>query len=475
MNPSLDILLLEDNPDDATLIKLLLSRAGLAFNAIVAADEAEFLEAINHHSFDVVLADNALPQYSSLEALSKIKKSSPHAAFILVTGTVSEEFAVSIIQQGADDYILKNNLTRLPAAIEKAIERKRIEREREMEMNLSDSIINSLPGVFCFIDQAGKFLRWNKNFINVTGYAQSEIEQMHPGDFFKAKNKEVVTKWIEQVFVKGHAEIEAKILTKKGQQISYFFTGMAANFNDQQCLIGIGLDITQQKKTELELKQLNEELRSVSRHLERIREEEQSRIAREVHDQLGQQITGLKMELALLRSYFHSGKDGEQIQLKIADMFQLLDDTVVTVRKIASDLRPSILDYFGLSESIETQNKEFEKRSGITVQFIKPTVDLVFDPGIAIGLYRIYQEVLTNIARHAEATIVNTWLAVSENEIVLTVTDNGKGFDQAKKTKSLGLLGMRERAHIMGGRIDIESESGKGTTITITVLTGEET
>jgi two-component system sensor histidine kinase UhpB len=474
MNPSLDILLLEDNPDDATLIKLLLSRAGMAFQAIVASDEPEFLTAIKDHSFDVVLADNALPQYSSLEALAKIKKTSPHAAFILVTGTVSEEFAVSIIQQGADDYILKNNLTRLPAAIEKAIERKKVEREREMEMNLSDSIINSLPGVFYFIDQAGKFLRWNRNFINVTGYTQSEIERMHPGDFFEVKNKELVNMWIEQVFEKGHAEIEAKILTKKGAHISYFFTGMAANFNNQQCLIGIGLDITERKRSETELKQLNQELRSVSRHLERIREEEQSRIAREVHDQLGQQITGLKMELALLRSYFQSGKDGEQIQSKIADMFQLLDDTVVSVRKIASDLRPSMLDYFGLAESIENQNEEFTNRSGIKVEFSKPAADFVFEPGISIGLYRIYQEALTNVARHANATVVNTYLAVSEKEIVLTVTDNGKGFDHTKKTKSLGLLGMRERAHIMGGKIDIESEPGKGTTVKITVQTAEE-
>src|SRR5260221_14036603 len=117
MDTGLKLLLLEDNPDDAELIQQLLKRSGMQFSAEVVSDEKEFLKALNTNNFDAVLADNALPQYSSMEALHMIKQKNPFTAFILVTGTVSEEFAVNIIRQGADDYILKTNLTRLSSAI----------------------------------------------------------------------------------------------------------------------------------------------------------------------------------------------------------------------------------------------------------------------------------------------------------------------------------------------------------------------
>src|SRR4051812_15689699 len=129
MEKPMKILLLEDSPDDADYIQLMLRRSGLKFSARIASDKHEFLDALADDGYDVVLADNALPQYSSLEALEMMRRKNPDIAFILVTGTVSEEFAVRIIQQGADDYVLKSNLTRLPAAMRKAVNNKQIERD----------------------------------------------------------------------------------------------------------------------------------------------------------------------------------------------------------------------------------------------------------------------------------------------------------------------------------------------------------
>src|SRR5260221_842506 len=181
MDAEYKLLLLEDNPDDAALIGKLLERSGMKFSSILASDEKEFLKAIGENQFDAVLADNALPQYSSMEALDVIKEKNPDTAFILVTGTVSEEFAVNIIKQGADDYILKTNLTRLSAAINKAVEKKRIKKEKETaekniekEKELSDSIINSLPAIFYFFDAKENFLRCNINFENFSGYSYEE-------------------------------------------------------------------------------------------------------------------------------------------------------------------------------------------------------------------------------------------------------------------------------------------------------------
>ena len=480
MNTEYKLLLLEDSPDDAALIRKLLERSGMQFSSMVASDEKEFLKAIGENQFDAVLADNALPQYSSLEALKLIRKRSPGVAFILVTGTVSEEFAVNIIQQGADDYILKTNLTRLSAAITKAVEKKRIQKEKEIaeksiekEKELSDSIINSLPAIFYFCDIKGNFLRCNKNFEKVSGYSCEEINNMTPEKFFELKKGDINV-WIERVFAGGYAETEARFLTRKGEKIPYYFTGSAVHFGDQTCLIGIGMDISARKKSERELHQLNSELRRLSAHLQNVREEEQTRIAREIHDELGQQITGLKMDLSWLKKKLTSNTEPVAMQEKMTSMNDLLDKTVQTIRKIASELRPTILDDLGLYAALEWQSKEFEKRFNIPVQLSSSAKGLDVSPAIASGLFRIYQESLTNIARHAEAKNIVATLEVNNGAIILTITDDGKGFITGSGSKkTLGLLGMKERALSIGGKIQIVSEPGKGTTVRITVSSQE--
>lgn len=479
MNTEYKLLLLEDNPDDAALIRKLLERSGMKFSSILASDEKEFLKAINENQFDAVLADNALPQYSSVEALKLIKEKNPGVAFILVTGTVSEEFAVNIIQQGADDYILKTNLTRLSPAITKAVEKKRIQKEKETaekniekEKELSDSIINSLPAIFYFCDAKGNFLRCNNNFENVSGYSCEEINKMLLENFFEPK-KELVHKWIEKVFTRGYAETEAIFKTRSGEKIPYYFTGSAVRFEDELCLIGIGMDISTRKQAEKELRQLNSELRRLSAHLQNVREEEQTRIAREIHDELGQQITGLKMDLNWLKKKLTSNTEPMAMQEKISLMNELLDKTILTIRKIASELRPSILDDLGLYAALEWQSQEFEKRFNIPVQFSTEVKQLEIAPPVASGLFRIYQESLTNIARHAEAKNIVASLQLKDKNLVLTVADDGKGFVVNDDKKTLGLLGMKERALTMGGKIAIKSEPGKGTIVTITVSSEE--
>ncbi|MEQ1675417.1 MAG: PAS domain S-box protein [Chitinophagaceae bacterium] len=259
METNLKLLMLEDDPADAELIQTLLQRAGLQFNAVVASNEGEFLEAMKDNGYHAVLADNALPQYSSMEALKIIRANNPYVAFILVTGTVSEEFAVNIIKQGADDYILKHNLTRLPAAISNAISKKKAEWEKEIaekeiekEKELSDSIVNSLPGIFYLCDSEGKFLRWNKNFERISGYNAEEISKMSPQYFFTPKGKESIEKYIEQSIATGFGQIETIFVTRQGKKIPYFFTSMATRMDHSDCLICVGLDISASKQSEKE-------------------------------------------------------------------------------------------------------------------------------------------------------------------------------------------------------------------------------
>lgn len=235
-------------------------------------------------------------------------------------------------------------------------------------------------------------------------------------------------------------------------------------------------DITERKNaeevlriSEEKLKESHEELRQLTSHLQNIREEERASIAREVHDELGQQITCIKMDVHWLLKRIKT--EDAQEQEKIKAIPELLDHTAQTVRKIATELRPSILDDFGLIDALEWQSGEFEKRSGINIQFHSTVPAITIGKSISTSLFRIYQESLTNVARHAAATKIEAAIALQDDQLVLTITDNGKGFDVTRigNKKTLGLLGMRERTLMFGGKYEITSMPGKGTTITAKV------
>ena len=226
----------------------------------------------------------------------------------------------------------------------------------------------------------------------------------------------------------------------------------------------------------IETAEMNERLRDLSAYLQNVREDERIHIAREMHDELGQMLTGFKMDVSWLKKKLAAGNDPVMIE-KLEDMITVVDDAVKFVRKLASELRPSILDDLGLIPALEWHSQEFEKRYTIKTEFYSQLQELDISSVIATGLFRMYQESLTNVARHSNATRVVVNLRMINDEISLSIADNGKGFDtsQANK-KTLGLLGMKERAAMIGGNLEIISESGKGTTIAITVkqIAGEK-
>jgi PAS domain S-box-containing protein len=238
----------------------------------------------------------------------------------------------------------------------------------------------------------------------------------------------------------------------------------------KQARLILSNDISEKIKAEESLRQSYNEIRQLASHLQNIREEERAVIAREIHDELGQQLTGLKIDISWISKRLHGEKDGE-VKQKINSTLELLDVTIKTVRRIATDLRPSMLDDLGLIATIEWQCEEFERRTGITTRFIDDTTEFDFPAQMAIGLFRICQESLTNIARHSSAKNAFITLQQMDHKLLLTITDNGKGFEVHKidHKKTLGLLGMRERTLMMGGNYDITSENGKGTTLSVRI------
>ena len=232
---------------------------------------------------------------------------------------------------------------------------------------------------------------------------------------------------------------------------------------------GSMVDITERKKAQLELEQSYESIRYLTDHLQNIREQERIHIAREIHDELGQQLTVLKMDISWLNKKIAPVDNA--VKQKLKSLTEMLNGTVKTVRRISSELRPSLLDDLGLVAAMEWQLKEFEERSGIKAIFVADETEIELPDSIKTGFFRIFQESLTNIARHAHAKHVSASLKSSNQEIILCIEDDGKGFDNKKieGKRTLGILGMKERTLMMGGEYSINSIPGKGTTVLVVI------
>jgi PAS domain S-box-containing protein len=226
-------------------------------------------------------------------------------------------------------------------------------------------------------------------------------------------------------------------------------------------------DVTERVRAEEALRRSREELREMSQASNSVREHEKTRIARELHDELGQSLTALKLDVGWLRERLKG--EAPEVQGKLQSMQSQLDHTVAATRRISTDLRPLMLDDLGFVPAAEWLVRNFTQRSGIAcaLQVLPPELALQ-DPE-ATALYRILQESLTNVARHANATRVEARVEQIGSEIMLRVSDNGRGFSAAESRKqgSYGLLGLRERVYLVGGRLDIDSSPGAGTRITV--------
>ncbi|MBN1614169.1 MAG: PAS domain S-box protein [Deltaproteobacteria bacterium] len=234
-------------------------------------------------------------------------------------------------------------------------------------------------------------------------------------------------------------------------------------------------DITEQKRVEEELRTSHQQLRDLSLHLQSLREKESTRIAREIHDELGQSLTALKMDVSWLGSQL----SGEHriLREKTERMAALIDTIVDSVHRISTELRPILLDDLGLTAAMEWQAQEFQNRCGVECDIDMDFRESILEKDLATTLFRIFQEILTNVARHAGATHVGVHLTERGNRLRLEITDNGRGItpEQISDPKSFGIMGICERAGLWGGRVRITGKNGKGTTITVLIpLTSRE-
>jgi signal transduction histidine kinase len=232
---------------------------------------------------------------------------------------------------------------------------------------------------------------------------------------------------------------------------------------------GTSTEIEDRKRAERELYRSFEQLRALTARLQSVREEDRAKVAREIHDELGQALTAIKIDLASL--VYELSPEQEQQSRREESILQLIDETIQSVRRISTELRLGILDDLGLVAAIEWAAEEFESRTGTKCLLDLPHDDIVIDQEGATALFRIFQETLTNVARHANANQVDVRLAAAGGSLILEIHDNGKGIgeEQLSAGSSLGILGMRERALLLGGELAISGAPGKGTTVSVRI------
>ncbi|HZL77402.1 MAG TPA: response regulator [Candidatus Limnocylindrales bacterium] len=258
MKSPLHILHLENDPNDAALVQSTLAAGGIACATTCVQNRDDFVAALEHGGIDLILADCSLPVFDGMSALKIAHAKWPTIPLIFVSGTLGEERAIDSLQSGATDYVLKERLGRLVPAVRRAMqeveeraERQRAEQMVQNERDFSEISLNSLPGIFYLFDQAGKFLRWNKNFERVSGYTTEELARMRPLDFFVGDERDYITKKIEEVFAEVAVNAEAHFMSKDGTRTLYYFTGQKIQMEGRPCLIGTGIDISERKKLEM--------------------------------------------------------------------------------------------------------------------------------------------------------------------------------------------------------------------------------
>lgn len=494
MKESVRILFLEDSEEDMLLAIHELLKNGIVFDYRRVETGEAFQQSLVQFHPHIILADYSLPGYDGRSALRHVRTVEPDTPFVFVTGTLGEELAIDLLREGATDYVLKNGLTRLAPAVQRALrenteyqKRREIEEAHRIALERYRQVIENATDIVFTTDENGNFTYSNDAGIRTSGYSMGELwtlnylELVIPGDRTRVRYH-----LMRQVLSKTPAtSIEFPFRAKSGDV--RWLSMNAAIVYDNGAYAGfhmIARDVTKRRqaedalkksldaleRSEEEYRKSSDQLRALAVRLQSAREDEQTRIAREIHDELGQALTGLKMDLVWVERKWKDGSAAVALE-KLAAMHNLIDETVRMVRRISSELRPGALDDLGLVAALEWQLNEFAERTSIQGTFHSERELYELDRERSTAIFRIFQESLTNVARHSGATRFEVRLRTEQNTLVLEVQDNGRGISRAEieQKNSLGLLGMRERAFVLNGSVDIAGTPGSGTKVIVRV------
>ncbi|PRC93465.1 response regulator [Solimicrobium silvestre] len=479
MTAPIRVLIVEDDTVDRLACRRELTKSHLAeFVVLEATTGREGLQLAALHKPDCILLDYHLPDMNGIDFLSEMAGADQISTpIMLLTGAESAAVVAAAIKRGARDYLGKDidgqYLKLLPTAIQRMLrEQKLAEGKRQAEAKFR-SLVEQIEAITYIVPLDGEGITsYISPQISKLGYSPEQwladpelhARQIHPDD------REMAMRSIENSRKGGHSlRQEYRLMMRNGETL--WVRDEAKAVSDETgryvFLQGILLDITQSKLAEHALRKSQEELRQLAGHLERIKEEERKRIAQEIHDELGGLLAGIKAYVSVyIEREARSGRPPEPL---LVDAVALADTGFQAVRRVITDLRPSVLDQLGVWAALEWYASQIEKRSKLQCTCIIEDDAAAIEPDSETStmLFRVVQEALTNVVRHAEATTVSIHVALDDAMLVISVQDNGNGIDSARQLtrESWGITGMGERARYFGGEVTITGKIGEGTCV----------
>lgn len=483
----LKVLIVGYSREDAERILRALIQDGFQVDSMVAGTIEALCNALSAKDWDVVLSDYDLPQLSAKDVVQIMKSRMLDVPLIVVSSGAGEEAAARIMALGAYDFMTITNLARLAPAIGRSL-REANNRQRFLDLQselhkseeLFQAITSNLPGVvfqfllygnhqisFLYVSDASETLLGlsPRKLMDKPGLFPDLILPDDKDSYYQlmAASAEQLSTWNWEgcIQVKGDSDIKWISLRATPRSVA----------DGSTLWNGIMVNITRNKMAEREIAHSREQLAELSSYLQKIKEQERARIAREIHDDIGGTLTAIKCELFPCMDT--AARAPEFYQRKAKSIESLIDRVIDSTRRISLDLRPGILDC-GIVAAVQWQAKEFSDRTGIVCKVSCGSDEISLDSDLSIAIFRIFQEALTNIAKHAHASRIQVKLVELDELILLEVIDNGCGIAYAdmEKQDSFGIRGMRERCQQLKGNFHISGEPGKGTKVTMLIPMG---
>jgi PAS domain S-box-containing protein len=476
------ILIVDDRKENLVSLSAVLKNAGYLNDSSLSGKEA--LHMLLKNKYGLIILDVQMPEINGFELAEMIKGSNLTKDIPLIflsANATQSEYNKKGHEAGALDYLAKpvdetllllkvKNLLQLHHSnimLEKA---NRMLKNKVVQATISyQNLYYSLPQDIFLINKEGIIININKKDILLCGVEANKLINMHYTKsvlLTKILGKQELNKiFIQLIEHSDGNKIEEYDILREDKTVFYAGVTLTLAVIDDNINIQVSvIDITQRKEIENELHKSESKIQNFANYLNGAMEDQRTNLAREIHDELGQQLAGIKFGISSLKKIMVTNLEAKN---KITDVLIDVDNTIQNLRKIATKLRPGILDTLGLAASIDWLAKEFQKRTNINCIIELDVNDQIFDNNISTCFFRICQEALSNIAKHAEASEIKIHLYIEESKLILNIKDNGIGILAKKKDNpfSMGLLGMNERAKLIGGTLEILSEQGKGTLI----------